>query len=1013
MSDAQQIGADELCGLLTNVLQSDDYCDVANVADPAFLLPESGKNPDGTALAKQRFCLPAAAAGRAQMTTSGEDLRPLTLELSDTSHDTIVFELQADGLIVDDEFGSIGLIQYCYDGIGVSGPSSPEDLGRADHELDCFVQQTVREAIGLRHELMRRSEASRPYFVELVLVTPQKGSGRIERFGNSLRRIMRDTGYLHAIGVNVLSPTRGRDRIGYEAHAHRAFSWLLPKCRQWYREAAQQREQSFKDRFPDQHAGSGLVSLSGLQLTNFRLAGGRSLSMNAAHNVHIIHGLNGTGKSTFVDAVELLLTKSVARIDRSHNGQEPLRYADILTNSTVRETSSEVAQVSADIFDATKTGGSVLPLNGKVDDSTGLKLPGAGNSKIRQQIRDYRKRTDLEANSFRLEQDTADKLTRGGKGEMCRTLLSAFFPDSGRQTEELNNFHRTRRYLADDLLTIWPAAESVSWLKPVLQDHMGSQDYGSIRRDLSRFDVDNRDLNAFLSLYTDQTNELRSALLEYEGENWVGSFGSAIEKHAGDEVQDYCLDLEAAVSNASENAEELDRCIEIVTSLFDWQPVAKVAGGTFEEYVQLVSNWIVSHVKSDLAKRLQAILSTYQAADETAPIPIDTLSVIDAESQAYSLESHAAELDQNRQSLHSEVHRFRGESAPLESASDSRPPSAADLRLLDKWLPAVPPFSEQAIEYLATHDVLEGKLSSGIPYTLGGSVPVGKDRIVEFLESKRDAARRISELDLRAVDDPFKTADHLMDLADFCTKLDKLNTAAVEELEQQLTSDSLLASAVNELLALLTPARWAYSDVDIESDLRTETTEFGFKAGNHAAAQILNTAELNALAMAMFLVCAPRMATPLNVLLLDDPLQNMDELTVTAVARGLERLMRLWAITELPPEHGAADIHGAQSQRKLKAPLSNLRLVILLHGEENAERFRRETACCIYTLPWLRPAGAGGDDADEAEANIPATPGWKSPTGAAKPCCSKECMTVANGCFSDQSVGIVIVSATV
>jgi hypothetical protein len=32
--------------------------------------------------------------------------------------------------------------------------------------------------------------------------------------------------------------------------------------------------------------------------------------------------------------------------------------------------------------------------------------------------------------------------------------------------------------------------------------------------------------------------------------------------------------------------------------------------------------------------------------------------------------------------------------------------------------------------------------------------------------------------------------------------------------------------------------------------------------------------------------------------------------------------------------------------------------MLLLHGEENLERFRSETACAVYQLPWLSPGDA-------------------------------------------------------
>ncbi len=64
----------------------------------------------------------------------------------------------------------------------------------------------------------------------------------------------------------------------------------------------------------------------------------------------------------------------------------------------------------------------------------------------------------------------------------------------------------------------------------------------------------------------------------------------------------------------------------------------------------------------------------------------------------------------------------------------------------------------------------------------------------------------------------------------------------------------------------------------------------------------------------------------------------MDELTVTTIARGLGRLLRLWAESE-PPDSG-------------------WRLLLLLHGEDDVDRIRTEVPCAAYFLPWLSP-GSG------------------------------------------------------
>ena len=92
---------------------------------------------------------------------------------------------------------------------------------------------------------------------------------------------------------------------------------------------------------------------------------------------------------------------------------------------------------------------------------------------------------------------------------------------------------------------------------------------------------------------------------------------------------------------------------------------------------------------------------------------------------------------------------------------------------------------------------------------------------------------------------------------------------------------------------------------------------------------MLNTAELSAFSLVLFLLLAPRVNNPLQLLVLDDPLQNMDEMMVTTLARALAGLMPLY------PEGWS--------------------ILALFHGQEDIERISDEADSTLYRLPWLRP----------------------------------------------------------
>lgn len=151
-----------------------------------------------------------------------------------------------------------------------------------------------------------------------------------------------------------------------------------------------------------------------------------------------------------------------------------------------------------------------------------------------------------------------------------------------------------------------------------------------------------------------------------------------------------------------------------------------------------------------------------------------------------------------------------------------------------------------------------------------------------------------------------------------------------------------LVDALNELMALFTPARWAYEDVVLRYEQDGEVSRLRFETGDVRApgkptrtrADLrLNTAQLNAFTLALFLLCAPRVDNPIGLLVLDDPLQNMDELTVTTLARGLAKLLRVL------PKHWS--------------------LMMLFHGEGDLARFHDEVECAVYFLPWLSPTIRG------------------------------------------------------
>jgi hypothetical protein len=160
--------------------------------------------------------------------------------------------------------------------------------------------------------------------------------------------------------------------------------------------------------------------------------------------------------------------------------------------------------------------------------------------------------------------------------------------------------------------------------------------------------------------------------------------------------------------------------------------------------------------------------------------------------------------------------------------------------------------------------------------------------------------------------------------------LQKLAGSGAQLSANQEDTLKLLLAAINELLALMTPARWAYRDIGLKASFKGEAPLLAFNAEDGARADLmLNTAELSAFSLALFLLLAPRVGNPLQLLILDDPLQNMDEMMVTTLARALASLMPVY------PEGWS--------------------VLALFHGQEDIERISDEADSVLYYLPWLRP----------------------------------------------------------
>ena len=157
----------------------------------------------------------------------------------------------------------------------------------------------------------------------------------------------------------------------------------------------------------------------------------------------------------------------------------------------------------------------------------------------------------------------------------------------------------------------------------------------------------------------------------------------------------------------------------------------------------------------------------------------------------------------------------------------------------------------------------------------------------------------------------------------------------VERVLMNRLTEHRLNEALDEVISLFTPARWASEGLFVSTQVSdgkvgVDTADRQDSAAGRNAAQ---HGGLNLVILALYLLCGPTIDNPLGTLILDDPLQNMDELTSATVARGVAK------VATLLPE--------------------GWRLILMFHGEENIETFRREVPASVYYFPWLGPTSAG------------------------------------------------------
>ncbi|MDA0810030.1 MAG: AAA family ATPase [Planctomycetota bacterium] len=893
-------------------------------------------------------------------------------------------EVHAHGVILDEILGTFGLIVVCSPETG----SSEEQSESGNRQ----IIQAIHDAIHLRQVLSERTRGGRPksktaYNVELVLVVSQSSLSRkagddlLRDVTRSLRETVAETGFLHSIGVSLLSlPATSSSAQRIDASdLHRAFPWLLGDVRKWLRHRDDDSRQ----------ADTPPLKLESIELRDFRVAGRRKWmphSKRRRETLHLIHGQNGSGKSSLTEAVELALTGRLDRLEETRDQSSD--YVSILTNRQRRaENSNVVAEINLELSvesgespqeEISKDKPKTTTLSCRVAGQKGATncVLSKGDSSLWQRLRGKTDQPRFQsAGSFRLDQVFSDLLTRSDSAGRAKLFLDAFFPGHTEQMERahevLGAFEAARKALPGKGRDRFKVGRRNPTHKEALSTAEKILSGPAVLTELVAMSGFEGDLN---SLIPDSLPSLK--------ESWPPELLDAVTRKEGSTIDELSM-LSAKLDEAFEQTRrrsaeaigDLELALPLLETLNRWEARSGAADGTIEEFAETVNDWLTHYADHDLAEKGRQLVQTRLLIDDgLAGVDAEVLGQIaEPESDRSELERRLDALTESTQRLHREKEsshrrvlnfRLAGEGTVEDDGDRPHLPEAA-LAALDRLVSVE---GEETFSSIVRRSV-DGNSLAEASVTLSDSRPLmvqvghagALSAVVKIARQQQSEWQSVSGR-LESCEATF--AEILRSLEQFrmaAQACDAVDTEVVNRLQKSLSGP--LASALNELVALLTPARWAYRNVIADTEFGKRKNELNFvlppEQAGHASRRakspessipmwlLLNTAELNTFVLSLFLLCGPKQDNPLRLLILDDPFQNIDELTITTVARGIGRLMRLW-------QHEGRGME-----------LWNL--LILVHGEGTMNRIRDEISCTASYLPWLQPKELDGQTTADSE----------------------------------------------
>ncbi len=744
-----------------------------------------------------------------------------------------------------------------------------------------------------------------------------------------LHALSSETGYMRSIGVNLLD----EDPDGGFSQLRQTFPWLLTATRKWFGSARMKRDASSSENLP-----------WSIALRNYRIAGGRRYKM-VPGRFHLMHGSNGSGKSSLSEALELLLTRSIERLER----KEKTRYFSFVRHRP-SSTSPAVPAPSTPAKAVLRMSTAQSPIRARV--SICPPVPGVEEER-RHRWNPLPAALLPMAASFRLDQRLMDFIIQASDGERAALFLKAYFPADQpalkAESDALVAADAAFNSLPQSIRDATAAAkveraaylrESLAWIGSGSAWQPRVAGGGMLQMVAPCLPVTPEQL----TLLGVVQSPIRERL-----DRWRTAPATIV--HLEEELQKLDQELSAVRPLAPGIRHNLEVALPILRQFNAWRAVRQIAKeGTLRD---AVDKWIELQALADLVAKYHDVAATLDHARALGwkPQP-EHESIFDGvhedADRLQSLRQWKEDLAKARDDARTAVRAFTQREQTPSAGAGAVPTGVAAVPLqfigdqlaclnqVGEWLPSTAGGpGTTPLGQILTSATRENSVHTRGRSTIG--IPGGLETAIADAEQLLDACRTLEASTVGAAD-VYRACASALNAFKVVEEQERAAMVTFFRKLQQKDAEGLaLIDALNELLSLFKPAPWAYAGLTLEALKRSgdapERLALRRAPGDESEAELLlNTAEMNTFTLALFFLCAPGLDNPLKLLVLDDPLQNMDEMTVSSLARGLGKVMRIYP--------------------------DGWRILALFHGEEDVYRLRDEIRTSVYRLPWVSPATA-------------------------------------------------------